>query len=66
MSTKRHLTDVEVRDMRYFRKAGFTQKALVRRFGVSQGAVSMIVRGQRRIEAGGPIETTKRSFRDGR
>lgn len=56
------LTADQVRIMRERRAAGARQKDLARDFGVTDGQVSMIIRGIRRADAGGPIET-KRQYR---
>lgn len=52
------LTEAEVVLMRERRAAGARQADLAAQFGVGDGLVSMIVRGLRWAEAGGPIQTT--------
>lgn len=56
------LTAEDVRLMRERRAAGARQRDLARDFGITDGQVSMIVRGIRWAEAGGPIET-RRQYR---
>lgn len=53
------LTDADVRLLRERRAAGAAQIDLAEQFGISQGLVSMIINGHRRIEAGGPIATRR-------
>lgn len=53
------LTDAQVRELRELRAAGANQYDLAERFGISQALVSNLVRGLRRPEAGGPIETQR-------
>lgn len=50
------LTEDDVIEMRVRRSAGARQQDLANDFGVSVGMVSMIVRGERWAEAGGPIQ----------
>jgi hypothetical protein len=59
------LTEEEVREMRERRAAGARQQDLAEHYGISDGQVSMIVRGLRWPNAGGPIQT-ERTYRRGR
>ena len=56
------LTDEQVVLMRERRAAGALQKDLARDFGITDGQVSLIIRGLRWKDVGGPIET-KRQYR---
>jgi hypothetical protein len=53
------LTDGLVREMRERRANGASQKYLAEYYGVSDGSVSMIIRGIRWPHAGGPIENER-------
>jgi transcriptional regulator len=57
-STK--LTAEQVVTIRQRRAAGASQKALAKQYDISDGQVSMIVRGIRWPNAGGPIETERK------
>lgn len=59
------LTDEQVREIRVRRANGARQMDLAQQYGISNGWVSGIVRGIKRPEAGGPIET-ERKYRHGR
>jgi|ERR671926_686610 hypothetical protein len=59
------LTDDEVVTIRQRRAAGARQKDLAAQFGVSESLVSMIIRGIRWPQLGGPIET-ERKYINGR
>jgi hypothetical protein len=59
------LTAEMVVTMRKRRAAGARQRDLAEQFGITEGQVSMIVRGIRWPDAGGPIET-ERKYRNGR
>lgn len=54
------LTPEDVEKMRVRRFHGASQKDLARDFNITDGQVSMIVRGLRWRDAGGPIETERR------
>ena len=54
------LTDADVIAMRERRANGARQRDLARDFGVSDGQVSMIVRGIRWPNVGGPIQTERK------
>jgi hypothetical protein len=56
------ISEADVLMMRNRRAAGARQKDLAEQFGISQGMVSMIVRGQRWAHAGGPIEQRERGI----
>lgn len=55
------LTDEEIITIRERRAAGARQVDLARDFGMSHGQISMIVRGKRWPNVGGPIEKNKES-----
>ncbi len=57
------LSAEDVRTMRVRRAHGARQQDLAEQFGVSDGQVSMIIRGQRWKCAGGPIETERQYHR---
>lgn len=57
------LTDAEIVTIRERRAAGARQIDLARDFGVTNGHISMIVRGKQWADAGGPIETERRYTR---
>jgi hypothetical protein len=59
----RKLADEDVALIRERRAAGARQSDLAEQFGISDGAVSMIVRGLRWPNAGGPIERERRYAR---
>ena len=59
------LTAEEVALIRERRAMGARQKDLAEQFGITDGLVSMIVRGLRWKDAGGPIEK-KRKYRNGK
>jgi hypothetical protein len=59
------ITAEDVVLIRERRAAGARQQDLAAQFGLTDGSVSMIVRGLRWPEAGGPIET-ERKYRNGR
>lgn len=54
------LTDADIITIRERRAAGARQTDLARDFGVTDGQISMIVRGKRWPNVGGPIETERR------
>ena len=56
----RKVTDEDVVLIRERRAAGARQSDLAEQFGITDGAVSMIVRGLRWPDAGGPIERERR------
>lgn len=56
------LSDSDVLLIRQRRAAGARQKDLAEQFGVSDGQISMIVRGIRWPEVGGPIETKRNQY----
>ncbi len=56
----RVLANWEARMMREYRAGGWTQAELAFFFGISQGRVSKVLRGQSYKDAGGPIETSRR------
>lgn len=58
------LSDEEVRLIRERRSLGARQSDLARQFGVNDSYISMLTRGSRRPEAGGPL-TTKRIYSRG-
>jgi hypothetical protein len=60
------LTAEDVRTMRVRRAHGARQLDLAREYGVTDGQVSMIIRGLRWKNAGGPIETERKYRRGGR
>lgn len=57
------LTDPEVILIRERRAAGARQKDLAEQFNVSDGQISMIVRGIRWPDVGGPIEAKRSNYR---
>lgn len=57
------LTDADVVLIRERRAAGARQIDLAEQFGLTDGAVSMIVRGIRWPNAGGPIQTERKYIR---
>lgn len=57
------LTDQQVLTIRERRAMGARQKDLAGQFGVTDGQISMIVRGLRYAHLGGPIETTNQNYR---
>jgi hypothetical protein len=59
------LTDAQVRELRERRAAGARQIDLAEAYGLTDGAVSMIVRGLRWPDAGGPLQT-ERTYARGR
>lgn len=61
----RKMTDADVVLIRERRAAGARQKDLAEQFGITDGLVSMIVRGVRWPESGGPIES-ERAYRRGK
>jgi len=63
--THTKITAEDVVLMRKRRALGARQKDLAEQFGITDGQVSMIVRGIRWPNAGGPIET-ERKYRNGR
>lgn len=65
MARQGRLTDEEIILIRKRRAAGARQSDLAQQFGVSDGQISMIVRGKRWASVGGPIET-ERKYTHGR
>ena len=59
----RKLTDEDVVMIRERRANGARQKDLAAQYNVSDGAISMIVRGVRYENVGGPIETERKYIR---
>jgi hypothetical protein len=59
----RKLTDEQVRELREFVNAGATCEQAAARFGISDSHASALALGQRRLEAGGPIQTWGRGGR---
>lgn len=57
------LTPEDVALIRRRRAAGARQKDLAEQFGITDGQVSMIVRGLRWADAGGPIQTERKYVR---
>lgn len=57
---KRKLTREQIIELRIRRATGTAQVDLAEEFGISQSLVSMIVRGDRFEEEGGPIERGRR------
>lgn len=57
------LTDGDVVLIRERREAGARQKDLAEQFGITDGQISMIVRGIRWPNAGGPIQTERKYIR---
>jgi len=57
------LTDRDVVTIRERRNAGARQKDLAEQFGVTDGTISMIVRGIRWANVGGPIESDRAQYR---
>lgn len=60
---KRKLSDNDVRVIRERAEAGASGKTLAATYGVSQGLITEIIRGNRRLGAGGPIRTTHGNIR---
>lgn len=60
---RRKLSDEDIRLIRERRALGARQKDLADQFGVTDGVISMIVRGLRRAEVGGPIEEKRSQYR---
>ncbi len=56
----RVLENWEAAMMRRYRAGGWTQAELAFFFGISQGRVSKVVRGETYKDAGGPVETGRR------
>lgn len=56
----RKLTDAQVIEMRERRASGARQKDLAEHYGITDGAVSMIVRGLQWANVGGPIQSNER------
>lgn len=54
------LTDDQVREIRERRQMGARQSDLATQYGVTDGWISGIVRGLKRRDAGGPIETERK------
>ena len=59
------LTDAQVEEMRVRRANGARQKDLARDYGITDGQVSMIVRGLRWPDAPGPIEGRQAQYKKG-
>lgn len=59
------LTDAQVVEIRERRAAGARQIDLAAQYGVSDGQISMIVRGKRWASVGGPIEEDRSQYRKG-
>lgn len=59
----RKLTDEQIVFIRERRSMGARQIDLAKQFGVSDGQISMIVRGHRWPELGGPIQTKNEHYR---
>lgn len=59
------LTDAQVIEIRERRAAGARQMDLAKQYGVSDGQISMIVRGKRWSDVGGPIENDRSQYRKG-
>ena len=59
------LTDEKITEIRKRRANGARQIDLARDYGVSDGQISMIVRGKRWAEVGGPIEKDRAQYRKG-
>lgn len=57
------LTEVDIRAIRERRSCGARQKDLAEQYGVTDGQISMIVRGIRWRNAGGPIERERKYCR---
>lgn len=57
------ITAEQVVLIRQRRAAGARQKDLAEQFGITDGQVSMIVRGLRWVDAGGPIQTERKYVR---
>lgn len=57
------LTDADVRMIRERRAQGARQEDLADAFGCSGSYISMIIRGSRRADAGGPLETERKYHR---
>ena len=50
------LSDMQVQEMRELRQGRALLRELADRFNVDESTVSLVVRGLRRVEAGGPID----------
>lgn len=61
-TTRRKLTDEQVVTIRERRALGARQMDLAEQFGVGDGQISMIVRGLRWPDVGGPIETKRSNY----
>ena len=59
------LTDEQIIEIRKRRANGARQVDLARDYGVSGGQISMIVRGKRWADVGGPIERNRAQYRKG-
>lgn len=59
------LSDSQIIEIRERRAAGARQIDLAQQYGVSGGQISMIVRGHRWPEVGGPIEKKRSQYRKG-
>lgn len=57
------LSDSQIIEIRERRKAGARQIDLAKQYGISDGQVSMIVRGLRWADVGGPIEAKQSQYR---
>ena len=49
------LSNVQIKEMRLLKQKGLSHSELANEFGVDQSFVSLVVRGLRRLAAGGPI-----------
>jgi len=52
----RKLSDSDVVQIRNLRQSGSTLKSIAAEYSVDQSTISLIARGKRRLDAGGPIE----------
>lgn len=59
------LTDSQIIEIRERRAGGARQIDLAKQYGVSDGQISMIVRGKRWASVGGPIEKQRAQYRKG-
>lgn len=59
------LIDSQIVEIRERRAAGARQMDLANQYGVSEGQISMIVRGKRWPSVGGPIEKDQAQYRKG-
>lgn len=59
------LTDPQILEIRKRRAAGARQIDLAKQYNVSDGQISMIVRGKRWADVGGPIEDKRAQYRKG-